>query len=304
MGHRMMISTPRERLYLVCLIFLSVTVAQLFASDRIYCYQKVIEPGAAGGGKVQVNGFTIEVKPIPDPTAAGFTTCHASVISSKGRIVYEKDDWGMEIDRATGHDINEDGQPEAVLVSYSGGAHCCWTYHIIGLGKQPGLIREFENRDTASFEDLGRDGKTEILIRVGDFDFGFGQDHADSVFPLMIVQLKGSKFQDVGQRFWRVFQKEISENRARLGKKQLGDFLNSNPYDPNHERDYSRTKSTILLIVLDHLYAGRHQEARRLLAQLWPAASQEGTWQEMLEGYCGGVRAALELQPEPPCPLK
>jgi transglutaminase-like putative cysteine protease len=53
-------------------------------------------------------------------------------------MVFEHDEWGMEIDPITGKDVNGDGYPDAVLVSFSGGAHCCWTYHIVSLGKNPG----------------------------------------------------------------------------------------------------------------------------------------------------------------------
>lgn len=207
----------------------------------------------------------------------------------------------MEIDPATGRDINGDGQPDAVLVSFSGGAHCCWTYHIVSLGKKPGLIREFENRDTASFKDLLGNGQIEILIRDGGFDFGFGLDHAFSVFPLLIVQLKGAEFQDVGPKFWPVFEKEILHERGKLSNQRLQEFLHSNPDEVHDDSDYLGTKSTVLQTVLDYLYAGRHEEARKLLGKLWPKDSQERTWKEMISGYCSGLRASLELESSPPC---
>jgi hypothetical protein len=46
----------------------------------MYCYQKVVEPGATGGGKVQVAGFSIEVKPIPDPGDSESTLCQAYLV--------------------------------------------------------------------------------------------------------------------------------------------------------------------------------------------------------------------------------
>jgi len=91
-----------------------------------------------------VNGFSIKVKSIADPDDPDEMVCEAVVTSPVGKIVYEDSDQGMELDPITGRDINGDGQPDAVLVSYSGGAHCCWTYHLISLGKKPGLIQEFE----------------------------------------------------------------------------------------------------------------------------------------------------------------
>jgi len=266
----------------------------------MYCYQKVTEPGATGGGKILVNGFTIEVKPIP-ADVPGYMVCQATVTSPEGKIVYEKDEWGMEIDPVTGKDVNGDGQPDAVLVSFSGGAHCCWTYHIVSLGKNPGLIREFENRSTASFTDLRGDGHIEILIRDGSFDEGFRLDHAFSVFPLLIVQLKGKEFVDVGSQHWPVFEKEIQKKRSKLNDQQLQEFVHSNPDEIRDDLDYLKTKSDILFIVLDYLYAGRHGLARRVLGKQWPLDFQEVTWKEMVSGYCTGLRAHLELESSAPC---
>lgn len=273
------------------------------ADDRAYCYQKVTEPGAAGGGQLQINGFAIEVKAIKDPNVRGHMLCSGRVVSPEGKTVYETSDWGMEIDKASGRDISGNGEADAVLVSFSGGAHCCWMYHIVSLGKKPGLIAEFENQDTASFEDLRGDGQTEIVIRDGDYDSGFGLVHAFAVFPLLIVRMRGGAFQDASAGFRPVFEKEIKQKEAQLDSALLKEFLKSDPYDAEGHDDleYQRTKSAILLIVLDYLYSGQPEQARKMLGKLWPANSQERTWTEMVKGYCSGLRTQLELEATPPC---
>jgi len=207
----------------------------------------------------------------------------------------------MEIDPITGKDINGDGEPEAVLIDFSGGAHCCWTYDIISLGKQPGLIQKLYNPDTASFTDLRGDGQIEISIRDGSFDEGFGLDHAFSVFPLLIVQLRGRQFEDVGPKFPAIFQKEIDEERSKLMPAWLQKFLNSNPYDVHDSLEYQGTQSDILLIALDYLYAGNPEQAKATLSSLWPAASRARTWKEILDGYCSGLRSDLGVASGPPC---
>jgi hypothetical protein len=297
-AHTSLLSVLRQMLLGVFAVGLLSTSA--CAENRMYCYQKVLETGATGGGEIRVNGFTVEVK----PTAGGVSedmTCHATVTSPQGRIVYEKDDWGMEIDPITGKDVNGDGQPDAVLVSFSGGAHCCWSYHIISLGENPGLIREFENRSNASFRDIRGDGQIEILIRDGSFDFAFGLDHAFSVFPLLIVQLKGKEFVDVGSRFWPVFAKEIRQEHSKISNQQLQEFLHSDTDEIHDSLDYLRTKSAILMTVLDYLYAGRSEEARKSLGKQWPPNSQQKIWEQMTSGYCTGLRAHLELESSASC---
>jgi hypothetical protein len=174
----------RSVIGLVIALFLAMLCATpVSAQGPQYCQQI----GFMAGGKIQVNGFSIEAKAISDPKVQDYTICHASITSPEGKIVYEQNDSSFEFDPITGKDINGDGQPDAVVVGYSGGAHCCWTYDIVSLGKTPGLIREFTNRAPATFSDFGGDGHIEISIRDGSFDFGFGLDHADSVFPLLIV---------------------------------------------------------------------------------------------------------------------
>lgn len=290
-------------------LFLAVIVAWLLTpsalpATRIYCYQKVVEPGAAGGGKVQVSDFTIEVKAIPNPDDPGNALCHASVTATNGKAVYSSKDWGAEIDRATGKDVNGDGEPDAVLVTYSGGAHCCWTYHIISLGKKPGLIREFENRDTASFQDLRRNGQVEIVIRDGTFDFGFGLDHATSVFPLLIVQLRGSEFIDVSSEFWPTYEKETQHERENLTDDRIQNFLHREATGDTDDLDYLRTKSSILLTVLDYLYGGKQNEAKKLFSKWWPQNSQEQTWSEIMTGYCSGLIAQLGIAADVACTKK
>lgn len=282
---------------ILAFVVLGFSSATASAKARMYCYQNVLTSGATGGGLVHVNGFTIEVKPSPnsDPDLPEESACHATIRSSAGKIIFEHYDWGIEIDPITGKDVNGDGQPDAVLSTFSGGAHCCSTYYVISLGKTPGLIRQFGNRFNASFEDLKKDGQVEILISEEAFDEGFGLDHAFSPFPQLIVRLKGAKFEDISATFWPVFEKEIAEIRGKLKPDSLREFLQSNPTEISDDEDQIQTKSDVLMIALDYLYAGRTGEARQALAEMWPVTSQRKTWDEMTNGYCSGARAQLDI---------
>jgi hypothetical protein len=254
-----------------------------------YCYQ---EPGrrAVGGGTVRVNGFTIEVK--PDPNLQEML-CHATIRSPRGVVVFQYDDWGIDIDPVTGKDVNGDGQPDAVLVGFSGGAHCCWTYSIISLSHQPGLIRVFENRQPASFEDSKGDGRVEILVRDGGFDEFDRLAHPFSPFPLLVLRLEGDKFKDVGSEFLDIYDKEIHELRSKLSAPRLEQFLHSNPAESHDALDYNETESDVLLIVLDFLYSGRPKEAWDALDELWPANDRQRVRHEMAGEYCTGLRTQL-----------
>lgn len=289
-------NTPRIGIFVGFFLFASCATPTL-AQGPQYCD----EIGFMAGGKIQVNGFSIEAKRIPEPDVKDYTICHVSIASPQGKVVYEGNDASFEFDAVTGKDVNGDGQPDAVIEGYSGGAHCCWAYDIVSLGKTPGLIREFTNRAPATFTDLDGNGQIEISILDGSFDEGFKLDHAMSVFPRLIVQLKGKRFEDVGPAFWPIFQKDIDKKRGHLSAQCLRTFLQSNPYQVHDSSDYQETKAGILMIALDYLYTGKPEEAKATLTTLWPAVSRARTWKEMLHGYCSGLRAQLGVELGPPC---
>ena len=161
---------------------------------------------------------------------------------------------------------------------------------------------ELQSFGPASFEDLGGNGQIEILIR-DRFYFGLPLRFASS--PLLIVQMKGSRFVDVSSRFWPVFEKEIRQERRKLNNQQMQKFRHPNA-DQIRDADYKRTKSTVLLIILDYMNAGRPEEAKEALRELWPSDSQVHVWWEMLREYCSpyessGLRRGLKLDASPAC---
>ncbi len=276
---------------------LGVRAAPVFATPQgrpspYECNQNI----RGGGGTLHVNGFTIKIEAKPKEMV-----CGATIQSPRGDIVFEYDDWGIDILPVTGKDVNGDGQPDAVLEGYSGGAHCCWTYSIISLGEKPGLISDFENGDNASFQDLNGDGRIEILVRDSDFDYFEDLAHAFAPFPLLILRLEGNRFKDVGSEFLGTYDKEIGAWRDKLSPSSLDKFLHPSSAKPYDEVDYLDTKSRVLMVVLDYLYSGRSKEAWKSLDELWPAEDKERIRDKILQRYCNGLRTSLRLGASPVC---
>lgn len=125
-----------------------------------------------------------------------------------GIVVYQESDarWygiGNKIDDENlegvpalpiGTDITGGGIPEAVVWSWSGGAHCCYTFHVLQLGKHFLEVAEIsaDHSEGAYFADLRHDGKYEF---VGN-DWAFAWWHASfarSPAPRVVLRPEGMR---------------------------------------------------------------------------------------------------------------
>lgn len=115
---------------------------------------------------------------LPGDDAGGFSGASTGLgdlvqisrVGSEALLIHEV----SSIDPLSGSDINGDGQPEAVIRTWSGGAHCCYGLRVYSLGEQarPILAPEPSNCD-GRFEDLDGDGRLEYLSCDDAFAYAF-----------------------------------------------------------------------------------------------------------------------------------
>ena len=128
----------------------------------------------AAGGTLEMNGFNIQFAQVLPQRNVGdesifvigddMLTCQLRVVTPDGQTVFEHQAYRLDVNQVSGQDINHDDQPDAVVEAFSGGSHCCRTYFIVSLGREPGLITQIYTRNsTATFRDLDSDGNLEIL---------------------------------------------------------------------------------------------------------------------------------------------
>lgn len=100
-------------------------------------------------------------------------------------------------------DASGDGQPDAFVDVYSGGAHCC-TVSTIAVSTGKGTWgKPFRETFTAGYRlrDLGaKDGTFEIVGADGRFDYLFSS-HAESALPITIEHLSATGLVDVASQF-------------------------------------------------------------------------------------------------------
>lgn len=93
---------------------------------------------------------------------------------------------------AVGKDITGKGLPNVVVSEWSGGAHCCFIFHIFEIGKELQKIAELDaghgDGDT-HFADVDGDGRLEVFLR--DWSFSYWQtSFADSPAPQVILRYR------------------------------------------------------------------------------------------------------------------
>src|SRR5207248_7694475 len=104
-----------------------------------------------------------------------------------------------------------------VVETYSGGAHCCWTYWVVSLGKIPTTVLHFENQRAADFSQE-HDGKPIIHTLEGRFDY-LPTSHAGSFFPDIYLRLDGRRLVDVSPEFRSRYDNAIQKALADLNRR-------------------------------------------------------------------------------------
>jgi hypothetical protein len=151
---------------------------------------------------------------------------------------------------------------QLVLMEYTGGMHCCWTYKIYDLSPK---FRKIFDGDEYSIESIGYelhpididgDGVYEFTQSVMAFDY-FRVSHASSVFPTVVFAYS----KELGEYIPKNgrFSKYLLRNMSRY----LKDAAEKNLfYDEKTTKRFPQDEyvQAILRVVLEYIYAGQKQK--------------------------------------------
>jgi len=251
--------------FLLLAVVLFIIASATPAEEERGCY------AGAGEQSVRIHGFKIRVFRHPRADQQDFLDeCQAKIKDASGRVIFSDEDHGLEILPISGTDVNGDGEPDAVIEGYTGGAHCCWNYWIVSLGKHPGLLAHLYNERPASFFKM-ENGQVLITTSDGRFDYFDGLSHTSSVFPRVFLRLSGKHLGEVNLEFWPTYLKDIERAEKSLATQELTEFRqNFSPHGDRFSESYEETRSKVLAIVLAYLYCGKPGEAWKALDEMWP----------------------------------
>lgn len=222
-------------------------------------------------GRLNLRPFTYKMTYDPETDRGQFR------LLRRGRAVYRQKGSHFYINPASecgglpiaGTSITGRHRHQLAVVDWNGGAHCCYTLHIIALDAHPSLIQKIElGHSTPDFQDLDKDGVFELIL--SDWTFAYWKvAFAQSPASKVILSFNGKKW---------VFDPEWNSKAPP----PRGDFLKhrsdierafTDTKSDAGSGDYGDTGAPFLLWeqMLELIYTGNADLASELIDASWPS---------------------------------
>lgn len=173
----------------------------------------------------------------------------------------------------SGRDVTGEGNPDLVIQTFSGGAHCCFSTVIYDLGAT--LRKVLETRPSncgGTLEDLDGDGSMEVVICDDLFAYTYCP-FASSPMPRVILKYRaGAGYVPASPDFAALYAEDITMHREWAQQAVPGGY-----------GEWDQTvKCAVLPLVLDYLYIGQATQAWDALVQYYPHPDRLLLWAEVL----------------------
>ena len=188
----------------------------------------------------------------------------------------------------TGTDVTGEGQPDVVIETFSGGAHCCFSTLVYDLG--PALTKVMETPQSncsGQFEDLDGDGAFEFVTCDDLFACTYCAC-AFSPFVRVILQYEpGRGYVPASPRFADLYAGEIGEHTQW-----------AQDVSPDELGSWDETiKCRVLPLVLDYLYIGQADRAWEAFDRFYNEPDAALFWAEVVQAV---AKSPLYLAVGPP----
>lgn len=173
--------------------------------------------------------------------------------------IYEQDKKSSLV--TMGSDITGDGLPNLLVSEWTGGAHCCFLFHIFEIGNQFRHIQTINavHSGLADFANLDEDPALEF--QMVDWTFAYWRtSFAASPAPAVILKYQGQQYEMASDLMGKPslsFEQFV----------QLADEIKSSP-----EWESKQPPVRLWAEMLDLIYTGRMDQAWDLVDASWPKA--------------------------------
>jgi hypothetical protein len=231
----------------------------------------------------------------------GSRSCEATLRQADQSIVVATGATEIDLD-AFGVELGVGGPVAAFQIKKSE-PECCRSYQIYSLQKGPHLLRTLNGGSYFRASDVDLDGGIEIWtddaaavdqfenLSLAELDFA----------PPLVLRFELNQLVDVSSQFQSYFDDRIAQQRAKLDKRALKDFKDSDgkilpslsaPAEQAHR--LRKTKIAVLEIVWSYLYSGRDEQAWNTLSDLWPEKDAARIREEIISSRNRGMRAQID----------
>lgn len=184
-------------------------------------------------------------------------------------------DMASAINNLTGSDLNGDGYPDAVLETYTGGAHCCFGTQVFSLRPNGAalILKKPESNAGGTFQDLNADGISEFVTYDDSFAYQYCPYAAGVVVKAILAYDPAQdRYLPASPRFPEQYTEEIAQNeeRSQFAPGEMGEWDGSNI-------------CAILPLALDFLYMGQPDRAQNEFTSRYSAPDADAQWAEILQ---------------------
>jgi hypothetical protein len=166
------------------------------------------------------------------------------------------------LEDAVACDLDGDAIPDLVVESYSGGAHCCYTFSVLRLGERPALLGQIEFENGASFDRRFVGNSVETIITSTDSVWNYWKScYACTFKPEIILRLKNGSLSLAPDLMAKPLPADIADIESRM--REIISVANFSLEEAAIEpADYWH-------FVVQLIYTGHEKEAIDLIRRTW-----------------------------------
>ena len=217
-----------------------------------------------------INGYAIRIWRNPD-SEIGFD--NILLIEAAGQAPIRVD-MVSAINDTTGSDVNGDGNPEVVVETFSGGAHCCFGTQVYSLRDAAVLIlQKPESNAGGYFEDLDGNYVQEFVTYDDSFAYQYCPFAASvGVKSILTYDFTLNTYIPASPRFPEQYTEDIDTHtqRALAAPGELGEWDGTN-------------MCAVLPLALDYLYTGQPEIAKTEFYNRYSGLDTDQKWNEIFQ---------------------
>ena len=147
-----------------------------------------------------------------------------STIQATGRPMIQIDS-APGLHDLTGTDVTGEGNPDVVVETYSGGAHCCFSTIVYDLGAEPiEVLHAPESNCSGYFEDLDADGAMEFVTCDDNMAYQYCCFAGSPMVKVVMKYYLGEGYLPASTKFRSEYADDIAKHTETAEKATPGEY--------------------------------------------------------------------------------